>query len=79
MGVEILQAIFHQFALYPAPELKLTESWGPKPERPGLVPMGTDMDLIPMTGLAVIFSPTPRTALTRKFSSTLADAAAAVA
>jgi hypothetical protein len=46
----------------PAPESYDSESWGPKPERPGLVAMGTVIELVPVTGLAANFSPIPRTA-----------------
>lgn len=37
-------------------------SCGPKPERPGLVAMGTDIEPVPVTGLAANFSPMPRMA-----------------
>src|SRR2546421_11904006 len=46
----------------PAPESYESESCGPKPERPGLVAMGTVMEPVPVTGLAANFSPMPRTA-----------------
>src|SRR6476619_2456477 len=46
----------------PAPESYERESCGPKPDRPGLVAIGTDMEPVPVTGLAANFSPMPRTA-----------------
>ena len=46
----------------PAPESYDSESCGPKPERPGLVAIGTDMEPVPVTGLAANFSPIPRMA-----------------
>ena len=46
----------------PAPESYESESCGPKPERPGLVAMGTVSDPVPVTGLAANFSPMPRMA-----------------
>src|SRR5207244_11761958 len=46
----------------PAPEAHERESCGPKPERPGLVAMGTVMEPVPVSGLAANFSPMPRTA-----------------
>src|SRR6266702_5962875 len=46
----------------PAPESYESESCGPKPERPGLVAMGTVMEPVPVTGLAANFSPMPRMA-----------------
>src|SRR5215472_14523286 len=46
----------------PAPESYDNESCGPKPERPGLVAIGTDMEPVPVTGLAANFSPIPRIA-----------------
>src|SRR5438477_9178805 len=47
---------------FPAPESYESESCGPKPERPGLVAMGTVMEPVPVTGLAANFSPMPRIA-----------------
>src|SRR5215207_9693576 len=46
----------------PEPESYERESWGPKPERPGLVAIGTLMEPVPVTGLAANFSPMPRIA-----------------
>src|SRR5438874_7184010 len=46
----------------PAPESYESESCGPKPERPGLVAIGTLIDPVPVTGLAANFSPMPRMA-----------------
>src|SRR6266699_3694043 len=46
----------------PAPESYESESCGPKPERPGLVAMGTVMEPVPVTWLAPNFSPMPRIA-----------------
>src|SRR5262249_30368441 len=46
----------------PAPESYESESCGPKPERPGLVAIGTLIDPVPVTGLAANFSPIPRIA-----------------
>jgi len=46
----------------PAPESYDNDSWGPKPERPGLVAMGTDIEPVPVTGFAANFSPMPRMA-----------------
>jgi hypothetical protein len=46
----------------PAPEPYESESYGPKPERPGLVVIGTLIEPIPVTRLAANFSPTPRMA-----------------
>src|SRR3990170_3296779 len=46
----------------PEPESYASESWGPNPERPGLAAMGTDMEPVPVTGLAANFSPMPRMA-----------------
>src|SRR6059058_4812446 len=46
----------------PAPESYESDNCGPKPERPGLVAMGTVMEPVPVTGLAANFSPTPRIA-----------------
>src|SRR5439155_12979774 len=43
----------------PAPESYESESCGPKPDRPGLVAMGTLMGPVPVTGLAAKFSPIP--------------------
>src|SRR5215813_12501388 len=46
----------------PAPESYDRASCGPKPERPGLVAIGTVMDPVPVTGLAANCSPMPRIA-----------------
>src|SRR5437763_5898186 len=46
----------------PAPESYESESCGPKPERPGLVAIGTVIEPVPVTGLAANFSPMPRMA-----------------
>src|SRR3990170_316369 len=46
----------------PEPESYASESWGPNPERPGLAATGTDMEPVPVTGLAANFSPMPRMA-----------------
>src|SRR5205814_10360713 len=46
----------------PAPESYESESCGPKPDRPGLVAMGTLIDPVPVTGFAANFSPMPRIA-----------------
>src|SRR5712691_5850092 len=46
----------------PAPESYDNASCGPKPDRPGLVAMGTDIEPVPLTGLAANFSPMPRMA-----------------
>src|SRR5438094_4088381 len=46
----------------PEPESYDSESWGPKPDRPGLVAIGTVIDPVPVTGLAANFSPIPRIA-----------------
>src|SRR6266699_1328057 len=46
----------------PAPESYESESCGPKPDRPGLVEMGTLIDPVPVTGFAANFSPMPRMA-----------------
>src|SRR5207248_2855965 len=46
----------------PAPESYDSASCGPKPERPGLVAIGTVMEPVPVTGLAANFSPMPRIA-----------------
>src|SRR5206468_1533511 len=46
----------------PAPESCESESCGPKPERPGLVAIGTVIEPVPVTGLAANFSPIPRIA-----------------
>ena len=35
---------------------------GPKPDRPGLVAIGTDIEPVPLTGFAANFSPIPRIA-----------------
>src|SRR5262245_53181597 len=46
----------------PAPESYESESCGPKPDRPGLVAIGTVIDPVPVTGFAANFSPIPRIA-----------------
>ena len=46
----------------PAPESYESESCGPKPERPGLVAIGTLIEPVPVTGFAANFSPIPRIA-----------------
>src|SRR5216684_6342768 len=46
----------------PEPESYVSESCGPKPERPGDAAMGTDIEPVPVTGFAANFSPTPRIA-----------------
>ena len=46
----------------PAPESYDRESWGPNPERPGDVAIGTLREPVPVTGFAANFSPMPRTA-----------------
>jgi hypothetical protein len=46
----------------PAPESYERVNCGLNPERPGLVAMGTVMEPVPVTGLAVNFSPIPRIA-----------------
>lgn len=46
----------------PAPESYDRDSCGPKPERPGLAMTGTAIEAVPVTGLAVNFSPIPRMA-----------------
>src|SRR5215468_6553930 len=46
----------------PAPESYESASCGPKPERPGLTARGTDIEPVPVTGLAANFSPMPRMA-----------------
>src|SRR5215468_12036535 len=46
----------------PAPESYESASCGPKPERPGLTARGTDIEPLPVTGLAANFSPMPRIA-----------------
>src|SRR5258708_34762212 len=48
--------------LWPERELYERGSFGPKPERPGLVYIGTLIDPVPVTGLAPNFSPIPRIA-----------------
>src|SRR5262245_40620661 len=47
---------------FPAPESYESASCGPKPERPGLVAIGTVIEPVPVTGLAANFSPIPRIA-----------------
>jgi hypothetical protein len=49
----------HPDGLFPAPESQESKSCGPKPERPGLVLIGMLSELVPVTGLAVTFSPIP--------------------
>src|SRR6266567_535012 len=46
----------------PEPESYESDNCGPKPERPGLVAIGTLIDPVPVTGLAANFSPMPRMA-----------------
>jgi len=46
----------------PEPESYVRLSWGPKPERPELVAIGTLIEPVPVTGLAANFSPIPRIA-----------------
>src|SRR5437773_10489692 len=46
----------------PAPESYESENCGPKPERPGLVAIGTVIEPVPVTGFAANFSPIPRIA-----------------
>jgi hypothetical protein len=46
----------------PDPESYESESCGPNPARPGLVRIGTDIEPVPVTGLAANFSPIPRIA-----------------
>src|SRR3954447_4891594 len=46
----------------PAPESYASASCGPNPDRPGVVAIGTDIDPVPVTGLAANFSPIPRMA-----------------
>lgn len=47
---------------FPEPESYDNASCGPKPERPGVVEIGTLRDPVPVTGLAANFSPMPRIA-----------------
>ena len=47
---------------FPAPESYDNASWGPNPDRPGLIASGTVMEPVPVTGLAANFSPMPRMA-----------------
>src|SRR5262249_36763258 len=49
-------------ALLPPPESYASARCGPKPARPGDVKMGTDREPVPVTGLALNFSPNPRIA-----------------
>src|SRR4051812_18708766 len=44
----------------PAPESYESVRLGPKPERPGVVAIGTLIAAVPVTGLAANFSPRPR-------------------
>src|SRR5258708_39151780 len=46
----------------PAPESYERFNCGPNPERPGLAAIGTDIEPVPVTGLAANFSPIPRIA-----------------
>lgn len=46
----------------PEPESYDRDSCGPNPPRPGDVAMGTDIEPVPVTGLAANFSPIPRMA-----------------
>jgi hypothetical protein len=46
----------------PAPESYDSDNWGPKPERPGEVKIGTLIEPVPVTGFAPNFSPIPRLA-----------------
>src|SRR6266849_6102102 len=46
----------------PTPESYERDSWGPNPERPGLVAIGTVREPVPVTGFAANFSPIPRIA-----------------
>ena len=46
----------------PAPESDVWDRCGPKPDRPGLVAIGTDIVPVPVTGLVPNFSPMPRMA-----------------
>jgi hypothetical protein len=46
----------------PAPESWESDSCGPKPERAGLVAMGTVIEAVPVSGFAANFSPMPRMA-----------------
>src|SRR5437879_5112138 len=46
----------------PAPESYESASCGPKPDLPGLVAIGTDMEPVPVTGFTANFSPMPRMA-----------------
>src|SRR5262245_1253462 len=46
----------------PAPESYASDNWGPKPERPGLVAIGTVNEAVPVAGLTLNFSPIPRIA-----------------
>ena len=46
----------------PEPESYASDSFGPKPERPGEVMIGTIIEPVPVTGLAANFSPMPRMA-----------------
>src|SRR5215204_5616206 len=47
---------------FPDPESYESERDGPKPERPGLVNIGTVREPVPVTGFAANFSPIPRMA-----------------
>src|SRR5262245_30776917 len=50
------------YGTLPAAESYERASCGPKPERPGLVAIGTVIEPVPVTGLAANFSPMPRIA-----------------
>jgi hypothetical protein len=47
---------------FPRPESYESANWGPKPDRPGLVGIGTDIEPVPVAGSAVNVSPIPRIA-----------------
>src|SRR5438045_6405852 len=47
---------------FPAPESYEMDNCGPKPERPGLVAIGTDIEPVPDTGFVVNCSSMPRIA-----------------
>jgi len=47
---------------FPAAESYESDNWGPNPERPRLVAIGTVIEPVPVTGLAANFSPIPRMA-----------------
>lgn len=48
--------------LFLALEAEASERWGPKPGRPGLIAMGTDVRPVPVPGSAANFSPVLRIA-----------------